>query len=846
MAKRTLFLSLFLLVQAFILPINAQDKSSSCAYQDHQARFTVITDGVIRMEWSPNGIFTDSPSFLAVNRTYTPVKYEVKNKGRWVEITTDKMKLKYEKNSGRFTETNLSVCSSPKLGTAFTWKPGMKQNNNLKGTYRTLDGYDGDHPQHNPTGNPMPIEEGLLATDGWTCLDDSKNFLFDHSAWPRVEARPQKEGQDLYFMAYGHNYKKALKDFTVFAGKVPLPPRYAFGYWWSRYWSYSDNELRNLVDKFHTYNIPLDVLVIDMDWHYTEKGKGGWTGYTWNKRLFPDPAGFLKYLKKNDLQITLNLHPADGIAPYEEKYPEMAKWMGVDPASQQTIPYTGSSKRFMSGWLNTVLKPMQDEGVDFWWLDWQQFPTDKEVEGLNNTWWINYAFFSNMEQNGTTRPLLYHRWGGLGNHRYQIGFSGDSFTSWNSLDFQPYFNSTASNVLYGYWSHDIGGHMGVDKIDPELFTRWMQFGALSPIMRTHSTKNAGMNKEPWVFSPVYFEVLRNTIMQRYQLAPYIYAMARKTYDDGISLCRPLYYDYPESKEAYSFRDEYMFGDNLLVAPITAPMKEGYSTLQVWLPAGNDWYEWQTGTLLKGGQTVERSFAIDEYPLYVKAGSVLPLYQNVNNLRHNNEKVAVTVFPGQQGSFTMYEDNGNDKQYATNYATTTLKSEQKANTLTVTIGAREGQYPDMPARRTFDVNIVASAMPQSVTVNGKQAEFRYDGNSLTLNIAIPETDCGEEKVVTVVYPTSATALTDGLVGQFRRIQKSVLDLKYRNAGIVLTEELGTMESAGRNITYHPAQLDSVVAAFHTHYSNLPQVLKGQKLDDDTQRWFLQTIDWKGNK
>lgn len=349
----------------------------------------------------------------------------------------------------------------------------------------------------------MKLEDGLLSTDGWTLIDDSKNFLFDNSEWAWVKEREHKDGQDWYFMAYGHDYKAALKDFTVFAGKVPLPPRYAFGYWWSRYWSYSDKEMRQLVDNFHTYNIPLDVLVVDMDWHYTDPGFGGWTGWTWNRRLFPNPAKFLGYLKSNDLKITLNLHPADGVAPYEEKYPEMAQWMGVDTAKQERIPWVVSDKRFINGMFNKVLRPMEKQGVDFWWLDWQQWMYDKKVDSLSNTWWINYVFFSDMERNRDTRPMLYHRWGGLGNHRYQIGFSGDAVISWKSLEFQPYFTNCASNVLYGYWSHDIGGHMfkGGDKeiLDPELFTRWMQYGALTPVMRTHSTKNSVLNKELWNF-----------------------------------------------------------------------------------------------------------------------------------------------------------------------------------------------------------------------------------------------------------------------------------------------------------------------------------------------------------
>ena len=432
---------------------------------------------------------------------------------------------------------------------------------------------------------------------------------------------------------------------------MPLPPRYAFGYWWSRYWLYSDKEFRNLIDNFHTYQIPLDVLVVDMDWHYTEKGKGGWTGWTWNRDLFPNPQGFLKYLKQNNVKVTLNLHPADGVAAYEEKYPEMAKDMGVDPATKQTIPWINSDKKFMKNMFKNILAPMEKDGVDFWWLDWQQGMFDSKVKNLSNTWWINYAFFSDMERMRDTRPLLYHRWGGLGNHRYQIGFSGDAIISWKSLAFQPYFTNCASNVLYGYWSHDIGGHMfkkgDKQELDPELFTRWMQYGVFTPVFRTHSTKNAVLNKEIWNFKGEYFEALRNAVLLRYQLVPYLYTMARETYENGLSVCRPLYYDYPESEEAYRFEKEYMFGENLLIAPIVEPMQKGYAKLEVWLPGGSDWYEWSTGTLLKGGQIVERSFGLAEYPVYIKAGSILPLYDRVENLSRNDEEIVLTVFPGQK-------------------------------------------------------------------------------------------------------------------------------------------------------------------------------------------------------
>ena len=831
------------------LSLTAAAQNANVVYQDSNVRFTLVTDGTVRMEYAPDGKFLDNKSFIAVNRSYPEVKYKKSETTKKVVISTDYLTLSYTKGSGPLTERNLSIVSAKTKKKAadgkhlipFAWHPGQKDapGANLKGTYRTLDGYDGD--SRGDTGK-MPIEDGLLSRSGWTLIDDSEGYVFDNSDWQWVAHRPNEgKTQDMYFLAYGNDYKKALHDFTVFAGKEPLPPRYAFGYWWSRYWGYSDNELRQLVGKMQSYNIPMDVLVVDMDWHYTEEGRGGWTGYTWNKRLFPSPKGFLKWAKQQQLETTVNLHPADGIKYYEEGYDDMARWMGINPAEKKDIPWNASSKRFMQGWYDKILRPMEHDGIDFWWLDWQQWDNDKEYPRLSNIWWINYTTFTDMERHHDTRPMLYHRWGGLGNHRYQIGFSGDAIISWKSLDFQPYYNSTASNVLYGYWSHDIGGHMGADSIDPEMYIRWMQFGAFSPVLRTHSTKNAGLNKEPWVFADKERDIIRDIIKQRYSLAPYIYTMARHAYDTGVSLCRPMYYDYPDTKEAYSNRNEYMFGDNFLVYPITKPMNNGVSEQHVWLPAGCDWYELSSGTMLKGGQTMERRFLLDEYPVYVKAGSIIPQYGDVKNLRNNDEAVTVTVYPGNVNTqFDMYEDNGNDKQYATAYATTQLSSTHSADgTLCVKIGARKGEYSGMPSHRQYRLKLVASAVPEKVTVDGKQTDFDYDGNKLSLLVDIPETDCSKEKVVEISYAKDAPVLTDGLIGKFRHIQQNCVAMKYRNPGIVFAEPLGTMESAGIAMTYNPEKQKQIVETFRTNYGSLADILKQNGIEGEDAKKFMDT-------
>lgn len=824
-----------------LLPLAASAQHSNIAYQDATVRFTVITDGVVRMEYSPDGRFVDNASQVAVIRSYPQSNYKV-SKGSTVTIKTPKMILRYKKNSGAFNARNLSI-TAPKGRKPFRWTPGTRDSLNLKGTYRTLDGCDGEINIYNK--KPIPIEDGLLSRSGWTLIDDSKSYLFDQDPeWPWVTERPDTaKAQDLYFMVYADNYKQALKDYTLFAGKVPLPPRYTFGYWWSRYWSYSDTELRQTLRNFDNYNIPLDVLVIDMDWHYSDGKRGGWSGYTWDTQLFPNPGKFLKYLTdERDLKVTLNLHPADGIRSFDTPFKTMADYMGVDTARTKQIPYEGSNKKFMTGYMDKVLRPMNELGVSFWWLDWQQFLNDRRLTKLSNTWWINYVFFSYMEKNMPTRPLLYHRWGGLGNHRYQIGFSGDSQITWNSLKFQPYFNSTASNVLYGFWSHDIGGHHSNKALDPELYVRWMQFGALSPVLRTHSTKNALMNKEPWAFDNTTTSILRQIIHDRYAMTPYIYTMARQTYDEAISLCRPMYYDYPTAPEAYTRKYQYMFGDRMLVCPIGEAMKDYQSKVSVWLPEGSDWYEVSTGTLLKGNQTIERTFLLNEYPLYVKAGSILPYLTNTpGNLRKNNEPITLNVYPGaDSATFNLYEDAGDSKDYATQFATTQLSQQRSGNTLRVTISPRRGSYQGMPATRRWTVKVLCSEMPTGVSVNGTDARYSYDAHELALIVELPEASASEKQTVSISYPDGIFDLADGTLGNMKRASNALIEFKKAKGYPARDDRFFAMETVIEAINYNPENLRTIVGNFRANFRKLPEILKEKQYSEENVSWFLRKL------
>ncbi len=312
-----------------------------------------------------------------------------------------------------------------------------------------------------------------------------------------------------------------------------------------------------------------------------------------------------------------------GIQPWEEKYREMAQAMDIDPSTGHYVPLNMTNKRFTSSWANIVLNPLQDVGIDFWWLDWGPNENNwtNDIPYTNPTFWINYIFFTDPNF-GQHRPAILHRWGGLGNHRYQVGFSGDVIGSWDTLSFQPHFTATAANVGYGFWSHDLGGFFL--EPDPELYTRWVQWGAFSPMFRTHCNKNENTDRRLWIYPWTYQNNLARFSRLRQSLVPYLYTAARRTYDSGLSVVLPLYYFYPEHDEAYSYSNQYFFGQSIFVSPISQPVNNATGLVEnwpIWFPPDFQWVNFFTGDL--PATSANESFTLDEMPVYAQVGSIIP-------------------------------------------------------------------------------------------------------------------------------------------------------------------------------------------------------------------------------
>lgn len=744
------------------------------------ARFTVLTPEMIRIEYSEKGVFEDRKTFAVINRNLEVPDFERSEDNDFLYIKTAGLTLKYRKGTDPVTlpasAKNLSIKFNHN-NREVLWYPGKPDPLNLKGTCRTLDGSNGDNKR-------SELENGLISRSGWAVIEDSwssarpdgsRSFAMEPDetlGYDWWSERKDTHALDIYFMGYGNNYTKALTDFTKIAGKIPLPPAYVFGYWYSKYASYTSDDYRNIMSELSGNDIPCDVMILDMDWHWNgdqhdSNGRGGWTGWSWNTKLIPDPSGLLNDIHSNNFKIGLNLHPADGISKSEspEYFSQINLSLNGKYGDSNNIPWSLDYTDFTDSFFKTIIRDHEKEGVDFWWLDWQQHLTSAYTPGLGETFWCNHVFFNDMAKNRPDRrPVIFHRWGGLGSHRYQIGFSGDALINFPTLAFQPYFTATASNVGYGYWGHDLGGHAWTDEYNannPELVLRWIQFGVFTPIFRTHATKDSRIERQIWKFPN--FPIMREAVKLRYALFPYIYTMARETYDTGISICRPLYYNYPDCEEAYEYESEYMFGNDILVAPITEISSGGISTKEIWFPEGN-WWSPSTNELIEGPCVKSMSFTQEQIPYFFRQGAMIPYNPSkIKNVTERPDELIINAVAGGNGVSTLYEDAGDNPDYANSYATTRLICNSDGVTDEFTVKPREltgTDIQELVKSRSYTFRIYNCDIPESLTLNGQDMSadrYTYNPQTRTLDVRVPITDCNSEIHLCVKYSNAGTDL-----------------------------------------------------------------------------------------
>lgn len=619
-------------------------------------RFTLINDKILRYEWAEDGVFEDRASTLAIHRRFPRPVFATRDTPESLEIITAGYHLHYDKKP--FSASGFHITFGNKMTLwGSEWRYGNQPDGNLGGTARTLDECNGR----------CDMGTGILSRAGYSALDDSNTMLFDGRGF----VAPRRPGQrvDGYIFSYGLDFKGAMKAYYALSGHQPRLPRWSLGNWWSRYHKYTAESYVELMDKFAEHKIPLSVAVIDMDWHLVNEPNiphSGWTGYTWDRSLFPDPAAFGKALHDRNLRITLNDHPHSGVHHHEDQYEDMALALDHDTSEKRPILFDPTDPRFFSAWFSILHRSVERQACDFWWIDWQQGPISR-IPGLDPLWLLNhFQYLDTARVKPEDLSLVFSRYAGPGSHRYPVGFSGDSIATWQSLQFQPEFTATASNIGYGWWSHDIGGHMHGYR-DDELTTRWIQLGVFSPIFRLHSSNSRWASKEPWLYRDEFSTAMHVAMQLRHRLLPYIYSMNVLSASTDEPLVQPMYWSNPNRDEAYEHPNQYFFGSSLMIAPIVQKRdkRTNRASETVWFPPSR-WVDIFTGFVYDGDRTMELYRTIHTVPTLAPEGAIIPFDQSFSpaNGCLNPEGFEVFVVIGQDGKFTIVESLRDDGQMST--------------------------------------------------------------------------------------------------------------------------------------------------------------------------------------
>ena len=764
------------------LPARPEAKEANVVKGD-KYRITVLTEGLLRLEYSEDGVFEDRATQTVLNRDFEETAFEVKETEEELIIVTKRLRLTYNRKAFNPRGLMIQVYG---IGGGSTWHYGDELHD-LRGTARTLDTIDG----------ACELGHGLVSRQGFSVLDDSGSLTLNEDGW----VEPRKKGvQDLYFWGYGADFYGCLKDFYYLCGKTPMLPRFALGNWWSRYYEYTEESYLELMRRFDEEGIAFTVAVVDMDWHLVHidpKYGTGWTGYTWNPDFFPDPKRFMDSLHERGMKITLNVHPADGVRAHEEMYEAMAKELGKDISKEEPVSFEITNPAFLSAYFKYAHHPNEEKGVDFWWIDWQQGGITK-LEGLDPLWMLNHFHFLDNGRDGK-RPMTFSRYAGPGSHRYPVGFSGDTVITWESLQFQPYFTSTASNIGYGWWSHDIGGHMNGYK-DDELEGRWYQLGVFSPINRLHSTKNEFNGKEPWRFKAEVRAAMDDFLRLRHKMVPYLYTMNHRAYAEDIPLVLPMYYDYPLEEAAYHVPNEYCFGSELIVMPVTSPRIRGLNRAKetVWLPEGL-YMDFFDGTIYEGGRVLDMYRGIEAIPVLAKAGAVVPMQEETDavSVCGNPDRLVLKMFAGADGRFVLYEDDNVSCDYEEGICVETglelvWNGEQKI--LIHPAQGRNGAVVKelIPEERSYRIELYGCTdAPVICMENGKALAVTqsYDTQKHCLIIELPATDVETLKTVTFGAPLSL-AQNDAAGAISRFLDQAEMEFDKKSA-------IDTLVRSGKN-------------------------------------------------
>ena len=696
------------LSEEFKTDITLGKAREDCTFKGNKYRITVLSDVLLRFEYSETGKFNDYPTIFAINRNFAkkPV-FTVKQDEKYINITNDYFILEYSKEkpyaaSKLVPDSNLRITLK---GTDKLWYFGNPEVKNLKGSAYSFD-----------NKSNINLSKGLYNLDGFASIDDTMSPVFISDG--TIKKNPS-DALDVYVFIYKNDFQKALDSYFELTGKPSFLPRYALGVCWNKNEDYTEEELKDIINNFNKINIPLSSILLGSKWNLNKEGKT-LSNYKFDNEKYKNLEQTVNDIHQKNVFLGVTINPKNGITPYDNGYQSLKTKLNI--TKDGIIPINVYNTAILETFLNETLANLN---IDF-------IKIDEITEDKTKTFMLMHYIYKSLSKTAERRGLILSRNPGIASHRYPALYSGNTKVSWKTLKYLPYFNITSSNLGLSYYSHDIGGYEGGVE-DSELYTRYVQFGTYSPVFRFSSKEGRYYKREPWKWDIFTESIVKDYIRIRHRLIPYIYSEMYKYSKDGINLIKPLYLDYEKILDEPLYKNEYHFGKELFVCPITEPKDKVMNRVvhRMYLPEGT-WYDFKTGKKFPGGKRYVTFYKDEDYPVYAKSGAIVPMAildeNNLNSVKPP-EKMEIQVFPGVSNNYDLYEDDGVTNLYKEGYyIVTNIDYNYRKNNYTLILRPTQGKTGIIPDKRDYKIKFRNTKRPEYVKVNVGRFEVEFTTRS----------------------------------------------------------------------------------------------------------------------
>lgn len=658
-------------------------------------RITILTPRLARLEYTPSGKFIDDPTALVINRTFPKTPYGITESETLIQIDTGIFTITYVKDkdfkAGNFGSNLKAVINN----TTIEWQMNSPQVKNLRGINYSIDSIK----------DKIILDTGLYSLDGYAVVKDNTPVLTENDIFI-----PREEGsKDIYLFMYNKDFDGCLNDYFTLTGYPNLIPRYALGAWWYKNDNYTSKDIISLVDRFNKDNIPISIFLLGDSW------RG-------NNNYIPsiDLKNVSNYLKQKNIKLGVTINPNLEIAKGTNEYNLISNF-----TNEEKFKFIPLSNEKLGIYLNMFINNLEMQGVELYSIDYNN-PNDKI-----DLWKFAHYHHGKIETRGK-RGLSLTRNHGIAVHRYPIIWSGKTLVNWTTLNLLPRYNLQGYNVGVSFIAHPIGGyHNGIE--EAELYLRYIQFACFSPIFLLASEGGKYYKREPWKWNPIIENDIIYFMNLRYKLIPYIYTESYNYHKTGKGIVKPFYYDYPKILDDVQYKNQYFFGQNLFVSPITNKKNIVIDRVmkKVFVPDGI-WFNLLDGKQYNGAKYYTNFYRDEDYPVFVKAGSIIPMNYNIKE--DIPSTLELNIYPLNDGTYNLYEDDGITNNYKKGmYMITNFSYHYEKDNYTLKISKSEGK--NLLSKRNYLLRFKNTKNIKAVYIEDKSITYNcyYDKNDFIIQI-----------------------------------------------------------------------------------------------------------------